>query len=316
MSYKQPIPNYLPFAIAVFLGLLLASCAPLPPTLTLIPTFTPTPPPPPTPLPTLTPIPTPTPTPTPIPPIVSNIHWPERASALEPVFIEVELAPPPGVDVAPTVRASVTGPGGQPRQMFDLTPREGNRYAAEEPLSFPLEPPEGNWLLVIYTQSALDVVGERHLLFRPDPIYFRDLADALPAEVDVRVPQDFMEIIAEGDRWAGGRVWNLHSAEMSLWWAPGPAEPLLLNNAIVILEATHDPDQPPAISSIEETEWQGQTAFLFHEDWSEMGGGPSEAWVIQGPNRWLYVLRVRAMGDGDIPLLFHQVRDTFTFVHD
>jgi hypothetical protein len=247
---------------------------------------------------------------------VSSIHWPERVSALEPVFVEVELVPPPGVDVAPTVQASVTGPGGQPRLSFDLTPREGNRYVAEEPLHFALESPEGDWLLVVYVRSALDVVGERHLLFRPAPIHFRDLADVLPAGVDVRVPQDFVEIVAEGDQWAGGRVWRFGDAEMALWWAPGPAEPLLLNNAIVMLEATYDSAELPGVSSVEETEWQGQTAFLFHEDWSAMDGGPSEALVIQGPDHWLYVLRVRALDDEDVPLLLYRVRETFTFVED
>ncbi len=314
MLYKQSIPSYPHFAMIIFLGFFLASCTVATPTFT--PTSTSMLPPTSTPLPTPTSTPPPTPTPTPIPPLVSSIHWPERASALEPMFVELELAPPPGVDVAPTVHASVTGPGGQPRLSFDLTPRDGNRYVAEEPLHFSLESPEGNWLLVVYVQSALDVVGERHLIFQPAPIYFRDLTEVLPAGIDARVPQDFIEAVAEGDQWAGGRVWRFDGAEMALWWAPGPAEPLLLNNAIVMLEATHGLDEPPGVSSVEETEWQGQTAFLFHEDWSEMGGGSSEALVIQGPDHWLYVLRVRATDEGDIPLLLHQVRETFTFVEE
>jgi hypothetical protein len=315
MPYERLTLHCLPLAVCVFLGILLtflASCA------LATPISTPTPDP--TPTPTFTPsptlIPSPTPTATPIPPLVSSIHWPERVSALEPVFIEVELVPPPDVGVTATVRASVTGPGGQPRRSFDLMPREGNRYAAAEPLYFPLEPPEGNWLLVVYVRSALEVAGERHLAFRPDPIQFRNLADVLPVGVDVRVPQDFVELLAEGDRWAGGRVWRLGGAEMGLWWAPGPAEPLLLNNAVVMLEATYDPKDPPDVLDVEELEWQGQMAFLFREDWSRMGGGPAEAWVVQGPDHWLYVLRMRTLGDEDIPLLLRQVWETFTFIEE
>ena len=77
---------------------------------------------------------------------------------------------------------------------------------------------------------------------------------------------------------------------------PGPVEPLLLNNAVVMLEATHDPSAVPQVPGVEETEWQGQTAFLFREDWPGANGGPAEALVIQGPDHHLYVLRVRATG--------------------
>ncbi len=30
----------------------------------------------------------------------------------------------------------------------------------------------------------------------------------------------------------------LENGELGLWWAPGPAEPLLFNTALVMLEAT------------------------------------------------------------------------------
>ncbi|MEE8390944.1 MAG: hypothetical protein V3S14_09150, partial [Anaerolineae bacterium] len=237
-------------------------------------------------------------------------------SALEPVFVEVELVPPPGISVTATARASVAGPGGQPHWSFDLTPQERNRYVAVEPLEFPLELPEGDWLLVVHVQSSLNVAGKRYLVFRPDPIYFRDLTDVLPAGVNVRVPQDFVEAVVEGDQWAGGRVWRLGNAEIALWWAPGPAEPLLFNNAVMMLEATHDPDDLSTVLDVEETEWQGQTAFLFHEDWPGADGGLAEALVIQGPDRWLYVLRIRTMDGKDIPLLLRQVQETFTFAEE
>jgi len=232
---------------------------------------------------------------------------------MQPVPIEVELMPPPGISVTATVRAAVLNPDGTPYRVFDLKPREGHVYAAGELLQLPLEPPEGDWQLRVYVQSALRVEGEREVIFRPILIRFRDLAAVLPAGVDMRVPEDFVEVVARGDRWAGGRVWRHGGGELALWWAPGPVEPLLLNNAVVVLEATHDPDAPPRVLGVEETEWQGQTAFLFNEYWPGAKGGPAEALVVQGPDYWLYVLRVRAVGSDIIPPLLRQVWGTFAF---
>ncbi len=297
----------IPVCVSVTLLAACASAAPPPtptPTLAPTPTLTPSP----------TPIPSPTPTATPIPPLALTIRWPEQVSALQPATIEVELVPPPGVSVTATVSAAVLDPEESlPCWLSDLTLREGNRYTAEEPLQLPLEPLEGDWRLVVYVQSTLSVEGERALVFRPVPIPFRDLIGVLPAGVNIRVPRDFVEAAAHGDQWAGGRVWRYGDGEVALWWAPGPVEPLLLNNAVVMLEATHDPDEPPHVLGVEETEWQGQTAFLFHEDWPGTNGGPAEALVVQGPDYWLYVLRVRTTGGEHIPLLMRQVWETFTF---
>ncbi|MBE9471183.1 MAG: hypothetical protein IMY75_03615, partial [Chloroflexi bacterium] len=43
---------------------------------------------------------------------------------------------------------------------------------------------------------------------------------------------------------------------------------------------------------------------------------PAEALVVQGPDYWLYVLRVRAVGSESdvIPPLLRQVWETFAFV--
>jgi hypothetical protein len=236
--------------------------------------------------------------------------------------------------VTATVQASVVDPEWQFRWMFDLVPREGDAsrsgergslcaseegclYTTDEPLQFPLEPMAGDWRLMVYLQSSLEVVGERNVIFQPASIPFHDLGEVLPAGVDVRVPQVFVESQAQGDQWAGGRVWRYGAGEIALWWAPGPVEPLLLNNAVVMLEATHDPDAPPRVLDIEEMEWQGQTAFLFREEWptglAGAGAGPAEALVVQGPDHWLYVLRIRAIEGGSIPSLLRQIRDTFTF---
>jgi hypothetical protein len=205
----------------------------------------------------------------------------------------------------------VIGPAGGYRFSTDLTPLGGNRYATTEPIQFPLEPPEGRWWLFVIVRSPLDVAGERSLVFLPEPIAFRDLANVLPPGVNVRVPLSFWEVMAEGDQWAGARVWRYGDGEIGLWWAPGPAEPLLLNNALVMLEATHNLDKPPDVLSVEEMEWHGHTAFRFFEDWPGMDGGPAEAMVVQGPDRWLYVLRMRATDGGSIPQLLRLVGETF-----
>jgi hypothetical protein len=312
MRRKYLSPNY-PHLTTILLLILLVACAPFAPavTPTLIATVTPTVTPSltPTVLPTLTP--SPTPTATPIPPQKLTIVWPEQVSALEPVSLEVKLQPPHGVQVTSSVRAVVIGPAGQYRWSMDLVPLGRNRYATEEPMQFPLEPPEGQWLLFVIVRSPLEVIGERNLVFLPEPIAFRDLTSVLPPGVDVRVPLSFWEVVTEGDQWAGARVWRYGDGEMGLWWAPGPAEPLLLNNALVMLEATHDPDRPPDVLGVEETEWQGLTAFRFLEDWPGVDGGPAEAIVVQGPDRSLYVLRIRAANSETILPLLRQVRETF-----
>jgi hypothetical protein len=242
-----------------------------------------------------------------------------RVSALRPVLVEVGLVPPPGVGVMATVRAVVIGPLGEVGR-FDLSPREGNLYVAEEPLQFPLEPPVGEWRVLVSVESALDVQGERELAFRPAPISFRDLANVLPVGATLRVPQDFREVVAQGDALAGGRVWRYEEGEVGLWWAPGPTKPLSLDNAVMILEATHDPDKPPQVLSVEEMEWQGRPAFLFREEWPSdspgVDGRPAEALVVQGPDYHLYVLRVRALEGQAIPALMRLVGETFALTEE
>jgi hypothetical protein len=201
--------------------------------------------------------------------------------------------------------------------LFHLWPQEDDRYAAEEPLQLPLEPMEGDWRLAVSVKSELGVEGERRVVFRPAPIQFRDLAEVLPAGTGLRVPHDFFERLVQGDPQAGGRVWRYEDGELALWWAPGSLNPLLFNTAVVMLEATHDVERPPQVMGVEETEWQGRTAFLFQEIWpaDEYGtpGGPAEAIVMQGPDYHLYVLRMRALGTEPIPPLMRQVGETLSF---
>jgi hypothetical protein len=302
MSRKLIIPIYVAL-------LLLAACVPTtpPPTLafTYVPTFTPTP------NSTLAP----TPTITPIPPLVLTIHWPATVSALRSTPIEVELVPPPGIAVSARVHATVKDPDFRSYQDFDLIPRDGNLYVSEDQLQLPLEPAPGDWWLVIDVESDLGLEGARSKFFQPAPIPYRDLTSLLPPVADLRVPQDFSEVQVQGDLTAGGRVWRYESGEVALWWAPGPHKFLSLNTAVVMLEATYGTDAP-TVTATEETEFQGQTAFRFHETWPGSGGGPAETLVVQGPDYWLYVLRVRALGGSDIPKLIREVGETFAFVEE
>lgn len=289
------------------LAVLLAACQSTglgpDPTPTPVPTLTPSP------IPSPTPSPTPPPTATPIPPLKLTLLWPTQFPALQPVYAQARLDPPPGFSPSAVVRVAVLDPEGALVQSFTLKWRQGHLYAAEQPLQLPLWIMDGDWRLVAYVESALEVVGERELVFRPTPVQFRDLGGVLPAGASLLVPQDFVESAAQGDAWAGMRAWRYGDGEVALWWAPGPLEDLLLNNAVVMLEATYAPDAAPRVQSYEQADWQGRTAFLFHEEWPE---GPAKAWVVQGGDFWLYVLRVRALAGPDIPLLTRQVGETFS----
>ncbi len=290
----------------------LAACGPQTP---IPPTATPTATLPPTstsiPVPTWTP--TPTLTPTPIPPLVVNVTWPEEVSALEPPLVIADVTLPQGIAADVAISAKIYDPSSTIHTTFDLVRQSGRRYVAPAPFQLALDAPTGHWWLVVHVETELEVVGERMLPFKPAPIEFRALTETLPAGVNLRVPLAFTEIVAQGDQYAGGRVWQHGKGEIALWWAPGPTEPLLLDNAVVMLEATHDPTAPPEAALVEETEWQERTAFRFHEQWPGSEGGPAEAWVIRGANYWLYVLRIRAVGVETIPTLLHEIAATFAF---
>jgi hypothetical protein len=82
----------------------------------------------------------------------------------------------------------------------------------------------------------------------------------------------------------------------------------------MILESTYDPEHPPALLATEELQWQGRSAFRFTEEWPGYQGGPAEAWVIHSDDHWLYVLRIRAVGEDTIPTLVREVGETFAFL--
>jgi len=303
----------IPLLLAVLsVACLPATPFPLTPT-PVTPSATPLPP-------TPTPAPSPTPTATPIPPQVLSIWRPEGASGLQPVAIEAELIPPPGVAVTATLRATVYDPDGMPYWEGQLLPREGNLYVSEDHVQFPLDPPPGEWLVIVFVESPLAVEGDRGVYFRLEPVPFRDFAADVAfrasAGVRLRVPQAFAEVVAEGDAWAGGRVWRYGDGEVGLWWAPGAVEPMMFSTALVMVEATYDPDAPARVLDVEEVAWQGQKAFLFHETWPGPEGGPGEALVVQGPDYWLYVVRMRALGTQEIPPLVRRVWETFAIAEE
>jgi len=207
-----------------------------------------------------------------------------------------------------TLSASVLDPEGFLYWTSTLSPQARSRYVSEASLQLPLDPMPGDWRLVVKIQSDLEVEGARELVFRPDPIPFRDLAVGLPQTFDMHVPEAFVEVTARGDQIAGVREWRHGDGAIELWWAPGPTEPLLLNNAIVMLETTYGMNTSSKAFEVEELLLQDRPAFLFTED------GPAKVLVTQGPNNWLYVVRVRVIGGETIPSLLYQVWKTFTFI--
>jgi hypothetical protein len=236
---------------------------------------------------------------------------------MEPVPIEVELLPPPRVTVTATVRAVVRHSHEGLIYEAPLVEKTGNIRAAEDPLRLPLRPPEGTYRLIILLDSNVRAVGSRVVYFEPVPIPFHELAPGEPAGVhegvQLYVPLEYPQAIASGGPWAGQREWRLGRGVLSLWWAPGPTEELLLDGAAAMLEATHDPTSPPQVAAAEPMEWLGQQAFLFRERWPGVDGGAAEALVVQGSDFWLYVVRIRAVGSGPIPEILYRVRDSFAF---
>ncbi len=283
----------------------------------------------PTPVPTALPAATRPPTPMPsVATALLHVHWPEtKVPILPPKPIEIELIAPPDIKVKANVLSSVLDPTGERYGLFALRPSDDavpdganpRRYISERPLQLPLQPLDGEWRLVVALQSNVRVTGDQVHGFEPVPLSFCVLTDTLHAGVNLKVPRTFEVVFAQGNPWAGGRVWRYQGGEVALWWAPGPLEPLLLSNALVMLETTYKFDAPLEVLSAEEAQWPGAnldsvlTVFLFHEMWPGPEGGPAEAYVLQGPDHWLYVLRMRAVGQDTIPSLIRQVGQTLMF---
>jgi len=264
-----------------------------------------------------------------------HVHWPQSTvPILPPQPIEIALIAPPEVAITASVLSSVLDPTGERYGLFALQPLSHTnppRYVSETPLAFPLQPLDGEWRLAVAIQANVRVTGDHVHSFRVTSPALCVLTDTLHAGVNLSVPRAFEVVVARGTPWAGGRAWRYQGGEVALWWAPGPLEPLLASNALVMLETTHPQGVHPEIQRVssninedsdpsdEAVLWPGSTpdftptAFLFHETWPGSEGGPAEAYVIQGPDHWLYVLRMRAVGQDTIPSLIRQVGQTLTF---
>ncbi len=286
----------------LFLLLLLTACG------TPTPQVTPTPVPPETPTLAPTPTPSPTPTATPLPPLAVTIRRLDAVSAVAPTPVTVDIVPPPP-EPAPAIVASVLDPTGAAYARFDLAHQGGGRYVAPAPLQLPLDPLPGDWRVVVGVNTQRSLIGEQTLSFTPVPIAYRPLTETLPSGVSLRVPEAFEEIAAQGNARAGYRRWAYAGAELGLWWAPGPTEPLQRDTALMMLEATRDASAP-ALRTFDETTWGERTAFAFTEDAS------GEGWVLQDDAYMLYVLRLRSPDDGDVSDIVREVLETFRFVID
>lgn len=266
-------------------------------------------PPPTLPPPPLTPSPMPTPTPTSPPPVPLIVRFPETVSALEGVTVRVEL---PGLaqrDPQARVWAQIFPP--HSREPFWESPLEDTGptgYTSPEPVFFPLEALPGDWRLVISVHSDIPIRGQRLFRFRQEPIPFWDLAGQIPAEAHLRVPQAFPVVRQEGDEVAGVIIWQRGRERVELWWTPGPAEPLSLDTARMLVDATF-----PVTGNVEVLEVRAifrgkRPCFQFRERWPE---GLADAVVVQASSRRLCLLRILGDGAGGPSPLMEQIQRSF-----
>jgi hypothetical protein len=253
-----------------------------------------------------------------------SIEFSKPVTALEPVTWRVLIEEPPGIDAQVRASARVIDAQDQEYATFDMVP-EGRQgwWVPVGALQLPLEPEPypGVWHLIIDATADVKIKGYRDRVFTPQRVPYHVLTATLPSGVELRVPEVFAEIAAQGDQVAGLRRWSYGDCEINLAWAPGPTERLLVDNARVLVEATYPTDESSPEVTIDdegeemlwgEDEW---TAFLFHERWKgENKSTPAETLVVQGPDYRLYALRVRAQTEDEIHPLCYDVRKTFGFV--
>ena len=240
-------------------------------------------------------------------------------TALEPLPIRVLVEEPLGIDTHLRMSARVLDVQDQLYATFDMVPegQEGWWVAVGE-LQLPLEPEPypGVWDLIIDVEADLSIRGYRRRVFTPKRVPYHVLTDTLPFGSELRVPQAFMEIVAQGNSVAGVHAWRYRDCEVNLAWAPGPTERLLLDNARVVAEATYDQHYEIDVDTSEEMTWGEAewTAFLFRERWrGQSASTPAETLVVQGPDYRLYALRIRALTQDEIHSLCRDVRATLGF---
>jgi hypothetical protein len=227
---------------------------------------------------------------------------------LEPFDVAVEL---PGLaDRDPNARvwARVVDPQGQVHWEADLQRADGPLYRGPEPVRLPLLPPEGDWWLIIFIRSQTEVSGSRSLSFRPDPVPMHEFRDPIRSTIELQVPQAFVLRDWMGDAVSGGWMWDGGGGRVELWWLPGPAEALTEDTARMVVDATLPEASTVEIAQVEAVEWGDQPGFRFGEEWTD---GPGDALVVQGPDRWLYLVRVRAFDGADISPLLREIQATF-----
>jgi hypothetical protein len=205
-------------------------------------------------------------------------------------------------------------PRGRVYATFELSERTGDIYRSQEELQLPLDALSGYWWLIVHVETDVPRAGSPVVTFEVDPVAYHDLSGALRPGVSLGIPVEFDEVFALGNAQAGARVWTMEGSDIGLWWAPGPAEPLTLSTAVMMLEATQavnaEGPSHPAIEDVFEMAWEGQPAYEFYEMWPEPDAGPAWAWVIQASDRWLVVLRVRSRGRDEIPRLLEEIAGT------
>jgi hypothetical protein len=248
-----------------------------------------------------------------------SIEFPKPVTALEPVPIRVLVEEPPDVQADVDLSARVIDAQDQLYATIDMSPegRDG-WWVGKEELQLPLEPEPypGVWHLIIDVDANLPVQGYRDRVFTPQRVPYHALTDTLPSGVRLRVPQAFAETAAQGDLTAGLRTWSYRDCEVSLAWTPGPTEQLLVDNALVMAQALHEPGREISLEASEAISWgAGEwTAFVFYELWRGTGqSSPAETLVVQGPGYWLYALRIRAQAQGEVHSLCRDVRATLDF---
>jgi hypothetical protein len=237
-----------------------------------------------------------------------TILWPDNASALEDFAFQVSLPGMAERDPGAVVTARLTDPLGEIWWESGLYPVDQELYQADSILHLPLDPPPGDWRLTIFIDAQVPVNGGRTIFVQPAPVLLRGLGEQVPQGISLLVPRSFTAIRHEGDQISGVRVWSMLDGEVGLWWLPGPAEPLSLDTASVMLAASHPEDANVEILSLQTLEWGDLSGFRFVEDWFE---GPAEALLVQGPDRWLYLVRVRALDDGEISPLLRDIQASF-----
>jgi hypothetical protein len=237
-----------------------------------------------------------------------TIRWPTAVTALHETRVWVEL---PGLgerDPAARVWARVIDSANVVRWQSDLEQREGDVYTARVPLQIPLQPERVEWWLVVFVGTRTPLDGQRAVRFTLEPVPLRDLHGRVRPGVVLHVPQAFATTQQEGDEVAGFTVWRRANDQVELWWVPGPAEALTLDTAQTMLAATLPSDQTVEVLAVEPLEWAGLTGFHITERWEE---GPAQSMVVQAPDQWLILLRLRSLNGEDVSPLLRGIQATF-----